>query len=124
MTEPGDHTRPERPTLTFLGGAGTVTGSRFLVETPHSTVLVDCGMFQGLKELRKRNWDDFPYDPAAIDAVAVTHAHVDHIAYLPRLVRLGFRGEVVCTQGTADLAGIVLPDSGHLQEEEANYANR
>ena len=124
MTGPGHQPRPERPTLTFLGGAGTVTGSRFLVETPRSTVLVDCGLFQGLKALRQRNWDDFPHDPTAIDAVAVTHAHVDHIGYLPRLVRLGFRGQVACTQGTADLAGIVLPDSGHLQEEEANYANR
>ncbi len=124
MTGTGDVQRPERPTLTFLGGAGTVTGSRFLVETPRSTVLVDCGLFQGLKEFRLRNWDDFPHDPAAIDAVAVTHAHIDHVGYLPRLVRLGFRGEVTCTRGTADLAGIVLPDSGHLQEEEANYANR
>ncbi len=124
MTAKGDPPRPERPTLTFLGGAGTVTGSRFLVETGRSTVLVDCGLFQGLKEYRKRNWDDFPHDPGSIDAVAITHAHVDHVGYVPRLVRLGYRGDVVCTSGTAELAGIVLPDSGHLQEEEANYANR
>ncbi len=116
--------RPERPILSFLGGTGTVTGSRFLVETAESTVLVDCGLFQGAKELRLRNWEPFPIDPADIDAVVVTHAHVDHIGYVPRLCRLGFRGDVICTAGTADLAGIVLPDSGHLQEEEANFANR
>jgi metallo-beta-lactamase family protein len=121
---PDRGTRPERPVLTFLGGAGTVTGSRFLVDTPRSSVLVDCGLFQGLKELRLRNWEDFPVDPAGIDAVVVTHAHVDHIGYLPRLRNLGFRGPVFCTPGTAELAAIVLPDSGHLQEEEAAFANR
>lgn len=116
--------RPRHTILTFVGGAGTVTGSRFLVETPESTVLVDCGLFQGLKELRLRNWDPFPIDPATIDAVVITHSHVDHVGYLPRLVKLGFSGPVVCTRSTADLARIVLPDSGHLQEEEASYANR
>ncbi len=116
--------RPERPVLTFLGGAGTVTGSRFLIETAASTVLVDCGLFQGLKELRLRNWEAFPYDPAAIDAVVITHAHIDHIGYLPRLIKLGFQGQVFCTQATADLGAIVLPDSGHLQEEDAAFANR
>lgn len=116
--------RPGRPVLTFLGGAGTVTGSRFLIETPESTLLVDCGLFQGLKEFRLRNWDAFPVDPAGIDAVVITHSHIDHIGYLPRLVRLGFRGQVFCTKGTADLARIVLPDSGRLQEEEAKWANR
>lgn len=112
------------PILSFLGGARTVTGSRFLIETPRSTVLVDCGLFQGLKELRLRNWQPFPIDPSEIDAVVVTHAHVDHIGYLPRLRTQGFRGPVFCTDGTADLARIVLPDSGHLQEEEAKFANR
>jgi metallo-beta-lactamase family protein len=116
--------RPARSSLTFLGGAGTVTGSRFLIETPKSTVLVDCGMFQGGKVLRERNWAPFPHDPRAIDAVVLTHAHLDHVGYLPRLVALGFSGDVVCTTGTAELARIVLPDSGHLQEEEAEYANR
>ncbi|MDH4171805.1 MAG: MBL fold metallo-hydrolase, partial [Acidimicrobiia bacterium] len=116
--------RPRRPMLTFLGGAATVTGCRFLVETDESTVMVDCGLFQGLKDLRLRNWDPFPYDPSAIDAIVVTHAHIDHVGYLPRLVKLGFEGPVYCTQGTADLARIVLPDSGHLQEEEAAFANR
>ncbi|MDH3705206.1 MAG: MBL fold metallo-hydrolase [Acidimicrobiia bacterium] len=116
--------RPGRPTLTFLGGAATVTGCRFLLETPESTLLIDCGLFQGLKELRLRNWDPFPIDPAAIDAVVVTHAHIDHVGYLPRLVEEGFTGSVYCTGGTADLARIVLPDSGHLHEEEAAFANR
>ena len=116
--------RPEHPILTFLGGAGTVTGSRFLVETASSTVLVDCGLFQGLKKLRLRNWEPFDHDPSSIDAVVITHAHIDHVGYLPRLVKLGFRGEVFCSRATVELAGIVLPDSGHLQEEEAAFANR
>lgn len=116
--------RPVVPMLSFLGAAGTVTGSRFLIDTPDARVLVDCGLFQGLKELRLRNWAPFPLDPASIDAVVVTHAHIDHIGYLPRLCQEGFRGRVVCTDSTARLAAIVLPDSGHLQEEEAEYANR
>ncbi|MGY6502591.1 MAG: MBL fold metallo-hydrolase RNA specificity domain-containing protein [Acidimicrobiales bacterium] len=122
-TEPPP-TRPDVPVLTFLGAAGTVTGSRFLVDTPTARVLVDCGMFQGLKSLRLRNWAGFPVDPATIDAVVVTHAHVDHVGYLPALVRDGFRGRVVATPGTCQLAAIVLPDSGRLQEEEAAFANR
>ncbi len=121
---PAERARPVHPVLTFLGGAETVTGSRFLIESAASTVLIDCGLFQGLKELRLRNWQPFPYDPSAIDAVVITHAHVDHVGYLPRLIRLGFVGKVYCTQATADLAAIVLPDSGHLQEEEAAFANR
>ncbi|NNF54643.1 MAG: MBL fold metallo-hydrolase [Acidimicrobiales bacterium] len=116
--------RPSTPILSFLGGTGTVTGSRFLIETPESAVLIDCGLFQGLKEFRQRNWAPFPFNPADLDAIIVTHAHIDHIGYLPRLVAQGFQGEVICSHGTADLAGIVLPDSGHLQEEEASFANR
>ncbi|MCU0261355.1 MAG: MBL fold metallo-hydrolase, partial [Ilumatobacteraceae bacterium] len=116
--------RPRVPVLTFLGAAGTVTGSRFLVDTPDARVLVDAGLFQGLKALRLRNWDPFPVDPASIDAVVVTHAHVDHVGYVPALVRHGFTGEVHLTQASSELAGIVLPDSGHLQEEEAEFANR
>ncbi len=112
------------PLLTFLGGAGTVTGSRFLVETPDARVLVDCGLFQGLKQLRLRNWQRFPVDPSSIDAVVITHAHVDHVGFLPALVRDGFGGTVHATADTRALAGIVLPDSGRLQEEEAAYANR
>lgn len=117
-------TGPEVPILTFLGGAGTVTGSRFLIDTPDARVLVDAGLFQGLKPLRLRNWDPFPVPPETIDAIVLTHAHVDHLGYLPALVRDGFRGPVFATPGTIALAGIVLPDCGHLQEEEAAYANR
>ncbi|MBI3505484.1 MAG: MBL fold metallo-hydrolase [Proteobacteria bacterium] len=110
--------------LTFLGGAGTVTGSKYLVEAAGRRVLVDCGLFQGLKALRLLNWGRFPVDPAAIDAVVLTHAHLDHSGYLPLLVRNGFRGSVHCTAGTRDLCAILLPDSGFLQEREAEYANR
>lgn len=112
------------PTLTFIGGAQTVTGSKTLLDTAEGRVLVDCGLFQGRKKLREKNWAPFPVSPDSIDAVILTHAHIDHCGYLPRLVRLGFRGPVYCTEGTGRLAEIVLPDSGHLQEEEADYANR
>ena len=111
-------------TLSFWGGVGTVTGSKYLIETGQSRVLVDCGMFQGLKELRERNWQEPPFDPRSIDAVLVTHAHIDHTGYLPRFVRQGFHGPVYCSRGTADLLKILLPDAGRLQEEEADYRNR
>lgn len=110
--------------LTFLGAAQTVTGSKHLLELGSSTVLIDCGLFQGLKELRLRNWNDLPVTPSAIDAVVLTHAHLDHCGYLPRLVAQGFRGRVFCTAGTQDLCRIVLPDSGRIQEEDAANANR
>ena len=110
--------------LTFLGATGTVTGSRFLVDTGSSRVLVDCGLYQGEKDLRLRNWAPLPVDPASIDAVVLTHAHVDHCGFLPALVRDGFAGAIHASPGTVALAGIVLPDSGHLHEEEAAYANR
>lgn len=110
--------------LTFVGGAGTVTGSKTLLDTPGGTVLVDCGLFQGRKQHRLQNWADFPVDPATIDAVLLTHAHIDHCGHLPRLVKHGFTGPVYCTRGTDQLARIVLPDSGHLHEEEAAYATR
>lgn len=111
-------------TLSFWGGVGTVTGSKYLVESGESRVLVDCGLFQGLRELRERNWEDPPFDPKHIDAVIITHAHVDHTAYLPRLVRLGFSNPVYCSKGTADLLKLLLPDSARLQEEDAEYRNR
>ncbi|HEX6925296.1 MAG TPA: MBL fold metallo-hydrolase [Longimicrobiaceae bacterium] len=110
--------------LTFLGAASTVTGSRYLLETTTRRLLIDCGLFQGLKQLRQRNWEPFPVDPASIDAVLLTHAHLDHSGYLPLLVRNGFNGPIYCTPSTRALCGVLLPDSGHLQEEEAEYLNR
>lgn len=117
-------TRLTRPTLRFLGAAGTVTGSRYLVEVGHRRILVDCGLFQGFKTLRDRNRKPFPVRPSMIDTVLLTHAHLDHSGYLPALVRAGFNGRVLCTEATRELCGLILPDSGHLQEEEARYAAR
>src|SRR5919198_1518464 len=111
-------------TLTFWGGVGTVTGSKYLLESNGRRVLVDCGLFQGLKELRELNWQDPPFDPKSIDAVIITHAHVDHTGYLPRLVKLGFDGPVFTSRATCDLLKLLLPDSARLQEEEADYRNR
>jgi metallo-beta-lactamase family protein len=111
-------------TITFLGAARTVTGSKYLVESNGTRIMVDAGLFQGLKDLRLRNWADFPVPPASIEAIVLTHAHLDHCGYLPRLVAQGFKGRVFCTQGTQDLCKIVLPDSGRIQEEDAEYANR
>ena len=108
----------------FLGGAGSVTGSRYLLQIDNVKILVDCGLFQGLKELRLRNWDKFPTDPATIDMVLLTHAHIDHTGYLPRLVKDGFRGRILATEPTVDLVKILLSDSGKLQEEEASYAQK
>lgn len=112
------------PTLTFLGAVGTVTGSRFLLSGADGRILVDAGLFQGVADLRRRNWETPPLDPTRLGAVILTHAHLDHCGYLPKLVRGGFSGPILCTQGTADLAQIVLRDSAHLQEEDAAYANR
>ncbi|WP_434318466.1 MBL fold metallo-hydrolase RNA specificity domain-containing protein [Leifsonia sp. P73] len=111
-------------TLRFLGATDTVTGSRYLVESQGRRVLVDCGLFQGYKVLRERNWRPFPVDPAGIDAVVVTHAHLDHTGYLPALVRDGFRGRIHATHGTTELSRLILPDSGRLLEEQAEYAAR
>jgi metallo-beta-lactamase family protein len=111
-------------TLLFAGGAGTVTGSKYLVTAGGRRVLLDCGLFQGLKPLRLRNWQAPPFDPAAIEAVLLSHAHLDHSGYLPLLVRNGFRGPIHCTAGTADLLPVLLLDAAHLQEEEAQRANR
>lgn len=111
-------------TLTFLGATGTVTGSKFLLTTGERRILLDCGMFQGEKSLRRRNWADFPVDPTTIGEVLLTHAHLDHCGYLPALVKQGFRGRILCTRYTGDLAAIVLRDAGHLQERDAEDAGR
>ena len=110
--------------LTFLGAAGTVTGSKHLLDTGAHRILVDCGLFQGLKELRERNWEPLPVDAHAIHAIVLTHAHLDHVGYLPRLVAQGFRGRVYCTPGTRDLCSLVLVDAARIQEEDARDANR
>lgn len=112
------------PALTFLGAAGTVTGSKHLLDVGDHRVLVDCGLFQGLKELRLRNWAALPLDASRIDAVILTHAHLDHCGFLPRLVSQGFRGRIFCTPATKDLCSLVLPDSARIQEEDARSANR
>lgn len=109
-------------TITFLGATDTVTGSRFLITTPLSKVLVDCGMFQGTKEIRKKNWEPFPVDVESIDAVVLTHAHLDHCGYLPLLVRQGFKNPIHLTHYTKEIAAIILRDSAHLQELDAKYA--
>lgn len=110
--------------LTFLGATDTVTGSRFLVGHDRVRILIDCGLFQGLRDLRRRNWLPFPVPPDSIDALILTHAHIDHSGYVPALIKQGFRGRVFCTAATADLCAILWPDAGHLQEEEAEYRNR
>lgn len=110
--------------LRFLGGAGTVTGSKYLLESDNVRIQIDCGLFQGYKVLRLRNWAAPPVAPPTIAATVLTHAHLDHTGYLPLLVKKGFQGPVFCTRATADLCGILLPDSGHLQEQDADFANR
>jgi len=110
--------------ISFYGAVGSVTGSKYLIEHNGHRVLVDCGLFQGLRELRERNWEAPPFDPSLIDTVIITHAHIDHTGYLPKLVKLGFNGPVITSKATADLMRILLPDSARLQEEEADYRNR
>lgn len=110
--------------IEFLGGVGTVTGSKYLLEHNGRRLLVDCGLFQGLKQLRLRNWEPLPIKASEIDAVLLTHAHMDHSGYVPRLVKLGFDGPVYCSEATRDLCELLLPDSGRLQQEEADFANR
>jgi metallo-beta-lactamase family protein len=110
--------------LTFLGATNTVTGSKFLLTLGTKNVLIDCGLFQGLKELRLRNWNKFPIDPKLIDIVVLTHAHIDHTGYLPLLIKNGFKGKVYCSSATKDLCAVLLPDSGYLQEEEAKFLNK
>src|SRR5512142_1645426 len=112
------------PMLTFLGAVGTVTGSRFLVEGTDGSVLVDAGLYQGVADLRHRNWEPIDVDPAGLDVVVLTHAHLDHCGYLPRLVRDGFSGPIFATPATHDVARLILLDSAHLQEKDAEFANR
>jgi len=111
-------------TLEFFGATGTVTGSKYLVEVCGHRVLVDCGLFQGYKQLRLRNWAPCPAKPETVDSVLLTHAHLDHSGYLPLFIRNGFKGPVYATESTRDLCGILLPDSGFLQERDADFANR
>jgi metallo-beta-lactamase family protein len=110
--------------ITFLGGSATVTGSKYLVQHEDQSLLVDCGLFQGYKQLRLRNWTPLPVVPNHIQAVLLTHAHLDHSGYLPLLAKQGFSGHVYASRGTRDLCRILLPDSGHIQEEDAEFANR
>ena len=110
--------------LSFLGATKTVTGSKYLLEEGRTRILIDCGLFQGYKELRLRNWSHLPLDPSRLDAVVLTHAHIDHSGYLPLLVKQGFRGKIYCSSATRDLCAILLPDSGYLQEEDARRANK
>jgi len=110
--------------IQFVGAAGTVTGSKYLVTYNKTRILIDCGLFQGLKSLRLKNWDGLPLRAQEIDAVILTHAHIDHSGFIPRLVKNGFRGKIYSTAATRDLCGILLPDSGYLMEEEAEYLNR
>ncbi|MFZ2227817.1 MAG: MBL fold metallo-hydrolase [Candidatus Nanopelagicaceae bacterium] len=111
-------------TITFLGATSTVTGSRFLVTSERSSVLVDAGLFQGLKEVRKRNWDPFPVDPSSIDAIVLSHAHLDHSGYLPLLVRQGFKNQIFATDYTIKLSAVILRDSATLQVEDAEFASK
>jgi metallo-beta-lactamase family protein len=112
------------PKITFLGAAGTVTGSKYLIEAGGKRLLVDCGLFEGSKELKQRNWDPPPIDPSSIDWVLLTHAHIDHTGYLPKLVAAGFRGPIYANAATHELCMLLLPDSAHLQEEDAKYATK
>ena len=111
-------------TIEFLGAAGSVSGSKFLVDTGNTKFLVDCGMFQGTKDLRKRNWEPSPVAPGSVDHVFLTHAHLDHSGMLPALVRDGFRGKIWSTPVTTELCEISLLDAAHLQEEDARFANK
>ncbi len=111
-------------TISFFGAAGVVSGSRHLLTSGGRRVLIDCGLFQGEKRLRKRNWDPFPVPPESVEAVVLTHAHIDHSGFLPRLTKQGFRGAIWTTSATADLLGLLLYDSAKCQLEDAEYANR
>jgi metallo-beta-lactamase family protein len=111
------------PKLTFLGATGTVTGSRFHLQIEGKNLLIDCGMFQGPKQIRIKNWAEFPVPPSSFDYILLTHAHIDHSGYLPKFVREGFNGKIICTHATAELCKVMLKDSAHIQEEDAKWAN-
>src|SRR5690606_12447680 len=129
---PGDLRRPRRPLLhsramahvTFLGACGTVTGSATLLTWGERNILLDCGMYQGPDDIEQRNWESFPFPPAQLDAVLVTHAHLDHTGLLPRLAAQGFDGPIYCTKPSRGLIALILEDAGALQEEQASYARR
>ena len=110
--------------ITFLGATRTVTGSKYLIEEKNLRLLVDCGLFQGPRTWKERNWSEFPIDPRSVNAIILTHAHIDHTGFLPRFLKIGFNGPVYCTPATAELLGLMLPDAGHLQEEDAAFANK
>lgn len=116
--------KEQQTSITFLGAAGTVTGSKYLLKTPTKNILIDCGLFQGLKELRLRNWDVLPIDVSSIDLVILTHGHLDHVGYLPLLIKQGFRGKIFATEPTVEIAKLILLDSAKIQEEDAERANR
>lgn len=118
------NTSPSNFRLRFLGAAETVTGSKYFLTNDKKKILVDCGLFQGLKELRLKNWDRFPIEPKFVDAIVLTHAHIDHSGYIPRLIKEGFKGKIFCTQATLALCRILLPDTGYIQEEEAQWLSR
>src|SRR3972149_5488721 len=115
---------PSRTKVTFLGGAGTVTGSSYLLEIRGTTILVDCGLFQGSRKLKDLNWSPFAFEPTELDAVLLTHAHIDHVGLLPRLVLQGYEGPIFATEASCALLNLVLPDSAHLQEQDALYAEK
>jgi metallo-beta-lactamase family protein len=123
MSRSKGHRDPAHSVLEFLGATETVTGSRFLVSTAKARILVDCGLYQGHKVLRERNWNPIPTPPESIDSVLLTHAHVDHSGFLPRLVNEGFKGRVYATRRATELSQIILPDCGYRQEEEARFIN-
>ena len=110
--------------ITFHGATGTVTGSKFQLEIDGKNLMIDCGMFQGLKANRLKNWEPFPVNPGSFDAILLTHAHIDHSGYLPRFVRQGFNNNIYTTHATSDLCKIMLKDSAHIQEEDAKWANK
>ena len=118
-----NNSKDKRMKIKFLGGAGTVTGSKYLLSANGKNILVDCGLFQGVKNLREKNWQTFPVDPFSIEAIILTHAHIDHSGYIPALMNAGFKGKIFTSSATLDLCKVLLPDAGYLQEEDARYAN-